>query len=105
GENLRLDNINNWSADNMQKVQTILEDCIPYIRFFQITSEDYYLKVYPFGNMLSSFENGLIAYYLAPKLYPKEKLEGYTPKRGKTIEEMEAKESDTKQPSSSSQIK
>ncbi|CAG8702589.1 4379_t:CDS:2, partial [Ambispora leptoticha] len=83
-ENLSLDNIKNWSADNKQKLQTTLKDCITHIRFFQINSEDYYLKVYPFKYILpSQLKKDLKAYYLAPKLYPKEKLEGYAPKRGK----------------------
>ncbi|CAG8606787.1 12695_t:CDS:2, partial [Ambispora gerdemannii] len=78
--------VESWSADSLQQFKTLIEDCIPYIRFFQISSLDYYHKVHQFKGVLpSKLKKDLKAYYFAPKLHPKEKIEGYAPERSKYI--------------------
>ena len=37
-----------WSSDDVVKVRAIMSDCIPHIRFFNLSTEDFHKKVVPY---------------------------------------------------------
>ncbi|CAG8457460.1 6815_t:CDS:2 [Ambispora gerdemannii] len=42
----------NWTSTRIEQLRIILQSCIPLIRFFDISSEEFDLKVFPFQSLL-----------------------------------------------------
>ena len=41
-----------WSSEDLKNVKQTIQEYIPLIRFYDISKEDFYLKVYPYKNLL-----------------------------------------------------
>src|SRR6185312_106452 len=44
---------NGWTSDNVVEVKAIMSDCIPHIRFLNISSEDFSKKIVPYDELLT----------------------------------------------------
>ena len=42
-----------WSSEDVTTIKAIVSDCIPHIRFFNLTSEDFQKKVVPYDELLT----------------------------------------------------
>ena len=63
--------INNWSPNDFNILKKTLDDFIPYIRFYDISSEDFCLKITPYNVILSNdLYQDLLKYYLIPNWQP-----------------------------------
>ncbi|GBC43398.1 uncharacterized protein OCT59_028219 [Rhizophagus irregularis] len=71
-ENLNIENISQWNKENFEQLGTTLKECIPLIGFLQISSSDFYDKVWPFRDILpkSTLEE-VMKYHLKPTTPPK----------------------------------
>ncbi|RIA91031.1 hypothetical protein C1645_822606 [Glomus cerebriforme] len=64
--------IENWSKEHFKQLEETLNPCIPSIRFFHISSDDYYKKVYPFKKILpKSLKKDIYGYFLSQGYNPK----------------------------------
>ncbi|CAG8515800.1 4914_t:CDS:2 [Paraglomus brasilianum] len=60
-----------WSPDEFAKLEKKLHNCIPLIRFFQISPRDFDVKVFPFESILPKhLFRELISHYLRPRYEP-----------------------------------
>src|SRR6266542_4787939 len=60
-----------WSFKEMNVIKQTIYQFIPYIRFFQISSQDYYYKIRPLSAILpKELEEELILYFLVPSSEP-----------------------------------
>ncbi|RIB21069.1 hypothetical protein C2G38_2034689 [Gigaspora rosea] len=50
--NLRFTNIHDWSTEEFSALASTLSECLPLIRFFQMSGSDLYDKVWPFRAIL-----------------------------------------------------
>ncbi|CAG8775663.1 32437_t:CDS:2, partial [Gigaspora margarita] len=54
----------NWTNEDFMELERILHNCIPLIRFFQISSSDFYDKVWPFNKILpENLKEDIIRYH------------------------------------------
>ena len=66
------DNPINWSATDVNTVKDIIAECIPHIRFFNISSEAFNEKVVPYIELLPrELRSDLFYYYLQNNYKPK----------------------------------
>ncbi|CAG8710908.1 16477_t:CDS:1 [Acaulospora colombiana] len=57
--------LSNWSNEDFMELERILHNCIPLIRFFQISSSDFYDKVWPFQKILpDDLREDVLQYHL-----------------------------------------
>ncbi|CAG8494981.1 12508_t:CDS:2 [Acaulospora colombiana] len=64
-------NASEWSSKDVAAMKRTLQECIPHIRFFQISSTDYYYKVRPYKKLLPhDLKENLKLYYMVPKSEP-----------------------------------
>ena len=64
-------NINKWNRNDFTVMERRLSRFIPSIRFYQISSEDFLLKIYPFKEILpNDLVNNVLAYHMAPNNNP-----------------------------------
>ncbi|RIB27892.1 hypothetical protein C2G38_2060760, partial [Gigaspora rosea] len=45
-------NLKEWTDDNFKSLKTTLQNCLPHIRYFQISGEDVLKKIKPYRNIL-----------------------------------------------------
>ncbi|RIB27896.1 hypothetical protein C2G38_1662930 [Gigaspora rosea] len=45
-------NLKEWTDDNFKSLKTTLQNCLPHIRYFQISGEDVLKKINPYRNIL-----------------------------------------------------
>src|SRR6266487_1250054 len=63
--------INKWNRNDFTVMERRLSRFIPSIRFYQISSEDFLLKIYPFKELLpNDLVNNILAYHMAPNNKP-----------------------------------
>ncbi|RIA95151.1 hypothetical protein C1645_758327 [Glomus cerebriforme] len=61
----------NWSSDEFKVLEITLKRCIPLIRFFELTSQEFYDKVRPYKRILSPhLYEDLMRYYMKPGSQP-----------------------------------
>ncbi|CAI2173356.1 13614_t:CDS:2 [Funneliformis geosporum] len=60
-----------WSSDDLTNVKQTIQEYIPFIRFHDISKEDFYLKVYPYKDLLpQDLLSDILRYHLAPNSTP-----------------------------------
>ncbi|RHZ46890.1 hypothetical protein Glove_606g122 [Diversispora epigaea] len=89
-------NLDDWIEKDFQILKNTLQQYLPYIRFFQISSENIIEKVYPYQQILDKQLWGdILKYSMAPnkpitsKILPPRKIETFTiqlPNRGHTLQ-------------------
>ncbi|POG80912.1 hypothetical protein GLOIN_2v1471154 [Rhizophagus irregularis DAOM 181602=DAOM 197198] len=68
--------VSKWNKDDFNIFRSILYKFIPLIRFYEISSEDYFNKVKPYEKVLSKeLRNDIIKFYMIPGFKPT-----YTPR-------------------------
>ncbi|GBB99885.1 hypothetical protein RclHR1_03670005 [Rhizophagus clarus] len=61
------DDPTNWSSDEFKALEITLRRCIPLIRFFELTSQEFYDKVRPYKRILSPhLYEDLMRHYMKP---------------------------------------
>ncbi|RGB35317.1 hypothetical protein C1646_759488 [Rhizophagus diaphanus] len=71
--------VSQWSKDDINILKRILYKFIPLIRFFEISTEDYYNKVKPYEKILSKeLRDDILKFYMLPGYKPI-----YTPRQPK----------------------
>src|ERR1044071_6785854 len=54
-----------WSDDDFKAMKNTLQECLPFIRFFQLSSRDFLRKVMPYQKLLNvQLYKDLLTYYL-----------------------------------------
>ncbi|KAG9300204.1 hypothetical protein G9A89_002650 [Geosiphon pyriformis] len=67
GSNIDIKEISNWTDENFEAFKEIIEEFLPLIRFFHISSVDFYYKVKPFEKILpETLYEDLLHHYLVP---------------------------------------
>ncbi|RIB21379.1 hypothetical protein C2G38_1106650 [Gigaspora rosea] len=51
-QNPDLSSDSKWTFENYQALKTILQNCLPFIRYFQISADDIYNHIYPYKQIL-----------------------------------------------------
>jgi hypothetical protein len=60
-----------WSSKDLTSVKQTIEEYIPLIRFYDISKEDFYLKVYPYKDLLpQDLLNDILRYHMVPNSTP-----------------------------------
>ena len=53
-----------WSSEDVTKVRAIISDCVHHIRFFNITSEDFQEKIFPYDELLTKeLRRDIVSYH------------------------------------------
>ncbi|CAG8534912.1 4344_t:CDS:2 [Ambispora leptoticha] len=61
----------NWTPTRIEQLRTMLQSCIPLIRFFDISSEDFDLKVFPFQSLLpKQLFRDIVSFHLQKNYVP-----------------------------------
>ncbi|KAG9300188.1 hypothetical protein G9A89_002634 [Geosiphon pyriformis] len=67
GSNIKAEEILNWTNENFEAFKGSIEELLPLIRFFHISSAVFYHKVKPFGRILPrTLYKDLLHHYLVP---------------------------------------
>ncbi|RIB27899.1 BTB/POZ protein, partial [Gigaspora rosea] len=62
-------NLKEWTDDNFKSLKTTLQNCLPHIRYFQISGEDVIKKIKPYRNILEENTwDDMISKLVAPNL-------------------------------------
>ncbi|RGB35319.1 hypothetical protein C1646_759490 [Rhizophagus diaphanus] len=73
--------VSKWSKDDINILKRIIYKFIPLIRFYEISTEDYYNKVKPYEKILpKELRDDILKFYMLPEYKPK-----YTPRHPKSI--------------------
>ncbi|GBC51957.1 hypothetical protein GLOIN_2v1534759 [Rhizophagus irregularis DAOM 181602=DAOM 197198] len=60
-----------WSSEDLSNVKLALKEFIPLIRFYDISREDFYLKVYPYKDLLpQDLLSDILRYHMVPNSTP-----------------------------------
>jgi hypothetical protein len=60
-----------WSLEDLKNAKQIINEYIPFMRFYDISKEDFYLKVYPYRNLLpQDLLNDILRYHMIPNATP-----------------------------------
>ena len=60
-----------WSLEDSANVKQIIQEFIPLIRFYDISNEDFYLKVFPYKDLLpQDLLNDILRYHMVPNSIP-----------------------------------
>jgi len=66
-----VDNLSQWTSSNFEELEKILHDLIPHIRWFQISSKDFWRKVNPFEQVFpKQLYKDIMGYYCDPDTPP-----------------------------------
>src|SRR5688572_5150231 len=66
-----VDNLSQWTLSHFEELEKILHDLIPHIRWFQISSKDFWQKVNPFEQIFpKQLYKDIIGYYCDPDTLP-----------------------------------
>src|ERR1043165_7648150 len=61
----------NWSDDEFKMMENTLQHCLPLIRFFSVTSKDFFQKIHPYKKLLNpQLYEDLLESYLVPDSKP-----------------------------------
>ncbi|KAG9306453.1 hypothetical protein G9A89_003563 [Geosiphon pyriformis] len=72
GNNIKVEEILNWTDENFNAFKESIEELLPLIRFFHISSVDFYHKVKPFARILpGTLYEDLLHHYLVPGSHEK----------------------------------
>lgn len=64
--------VENWERKNFIELEKTLNKCIPLIRYFHISGDDYFKKVFPFKRILpKSLKKDIYGYFLSANYRPK----------------------------------
>ncbi|CAH1758304.1 2228_t:CDS:2 [Entrophospora sp. SA101] len=59
--------VNEWSDEDVTNIKQSIKECLPHIRFFQISSANYYYKVRPYKRLLpTKLKEDLKMFHLVP---------------------------------------
>ncbi len=60
-----------WSSEDLTNVKQTIQEYIPLIRFYDISKEDFYLKVYPYKDLLpQDLLSDILRYHMVPNSTP-----------------------------------
>jgi len=60
-----------WSSEDLKNIKLTIQEYIPLIRFYDISKEDFYLKVYPYKNLLpQDLLDDVLRYHMVPNSTP-----------------------------------
>ncbi|UZO18923.1 uncharacterized protein OCT59_010230 [Rhizophagus irregularis] len=60
-----------WSSEDLTSVKQTIKEYIPFIRFYDISKEDFYLRVYPYKDLLpQDLLNDILRYHMVPNSIP-----------------------------------
>ena len=60
-----------WSSEDLSNVKQTIQEYIPLIRFYDISKEDFFLKVYPYKDLLpQELLNDVLRYHMVPNSVP-----------------------------------
>ncbi|RGB39469.1 hypothetical protein C1646_664566 [Rhizophagus diaphanus] len=60
-----------WSSEDLTNVKQTIKEYIPLIRFYDISKEDFYLKVYPYKELLpQDLLSDILRYHMVPNATP-----------------------------------
>ncbi|GES89061.1 BTB/POZ protein [Rhizophagus clarus] len=66
-----VNDLSQWTSSNFEELEKILHDLIPHIRWFQISSKDFWRKVSPFEQIFpKQLYKDIIGYYCDPDTLP-----------------------------------
>src|SRR6185312_1268961 len=66
------DNPTNWSSNDVTVVKDIIAECVPHIRFFNISSEEFSERVLPYVEVLPrELQSDLFCYHMQKNYKPK----------------------------------
>ncbi|CAB4428808.1 unnamed protein product [Rhizophagus irregularis] len=66
-----VDDLSQWTSSNFEELEKILHDLIPHIRWFQISSKDFWRRVSPFEQIFPKLlYKDIIGYYCDPDISP-----------------------------------
>src|SRR5205814_9951948 len=83
-----------FSKDDFNSLKNSLQQCIPFIRFYNLTSEEFSDKVLPYRKIIpKELYTDLIKYFLNPNSMPTEKS---NPRKTKRIKKINSKNIDSK---------
>ncbi|KAG9300218.1 hypothetical protein G9A89_002664 [Geosiphon pyriformis] len=72
GKNIKVEEILNWTDEDRNAFKEIIEELVPLIRFFHMSSVDFYHKVKPFERILpGTLYEDLLHHYLVPGSHQK----------------------------------
>ncbi|EXX54491.1 hypothetical protein GLOIN_2v1785846 [Rhizophagus irregularis DAOM 181602=DAOM 197198] len=64
---LILEDISKWSKEHVKALQSTIQQCIPLIRIFQISSKDFFNKIVPYKGILpKSLYKDVMKYHMVP---------------------------------------
>jgi hypothetical protein len=70
-QHINIDNLSQWTSSNFEELEKILHDLIPHIRWFQISSKDFWRKVSPFEQIFpKQLYKDILGYYCDPDTSP-----------------------------------
>ncbi|KAG9300155.1 hypothetical protein G9A89_010565 [Geosiphon pyriformis] len=68
---IQLEQVLNWTDENFEAFKESIEELLPLIQFFNISSVDFYYKVKPFARILpGTLYEDLLHHYLVPGSHP-----------------------------------
>ncbi|GES79759.1 hypothetical protein GLOIN_2v1761969 [Rhizophagus clarus] len=61
-----------WTITEFNALEKTLHDCLPLIRYFQMSSDEIYKQVYPYKKILNKqLRRDIVAYFMSPDYQPK----------------------------------
>jgi len=73
-----------WSSEDLSNVKQTIKEYIPLIRFYDISKEDFYLKVYPYKDLLpQDLLNDVFRYHMIPYSTPVIPMLNFKPSRSR----------------------
>ncbi|RIA92031.1 hypothetical protein C1645_804899 [Glomus cerebriforme] len=70
--NVKFSELSNWTTTEFNALEKTLRDCLPLIRYFQMSSDEIYKKVFPYKKILNKqLKQDIIAYFMSSDYQPK----------------------------------
>jgi hypothetical protein len=70
--NVKFSELSNWTVTEFNALEKTLHDCLPLIRYFQMSSDEIYKKVFPYKKILNKqLKQDIVAYFMSSDYQPK----------------------------------
>ncbi|EXX68704.1 uncharacterized protein OCT59_008893 [Rhizophagus irregularis] len=70
--NVKFSELSNWTITEFNALEKTLHDCLPLIRYFQMSSDDIYKNVFPYKKILNKqLKQDIVAYFMSSDYQPK----------------------------------
>jgi hypothetical protein len=77
-------NDSTWSSEDLTNVKETIKEYVPLIRFYDISKEDFYLKVYPYKDLLpQDLLSDILRYHMVPNSTP---MLNFRPSRNRKVD-------------------